>query len=647
MPWYRTGTVSVTNGSVAVVGDQTLWLAQASAGDVFTLDGDKFYEIDSVTDDTHLVLKSAYLGADGTAQSYAIIRNFTSTLPAQLAAKLATLMSDYHVTLDELTAWLAGTGTVTLHDGAGNAYQVKTPAQLATEAGGVLTKNVSGNTDIVLTAEEAANAIIEFTGTLTGAVNVIVPATAHRWIARNSTTGAYALTVKTASGTGLALIAGVPQGIWCDAVNVLRADSDSAKADVDATNAALALKANIDTTNAALALKADLVAGKIPVDQLPAIAITDTYVVNTQTAMLALSAQTGDVAVRSDLNKSFILQGGDPTVLANWQELLTPTDAVLSVFGRTGAVTMLGSDVTAALGFTPRDAASVTDVAHGGTGSATAAGARTNLGAAASGSNADITALTGLVSINGGPIAGMRNRLINANFAIKQRPLSGTITLAAGSYGHDRWKAGASGCTYTYAASGLDTTITISAGSLMQVVEGKNIEGGVYAISHAGTAQARVAVNGAATSGSYATASQATPLLSASATGGQTVTVEFSTGTVSKVMMEPGSTATAFERRPHSLEEAFCYRHCQPIDQIDFEFYGTTSATNLLPIPLIGRMMATPSIMQQPTFSIQNNCSGSSISALNAGLLRLNSNITSNGYTRIGTTGGGLAVSEL
>ena len=59
--------------------------------------------------------------------------------------------------------------------------------------------------------------------------------------------------------------------------------------------------------------------------------------------MLALTAQIGDVAVRTDLNKSFILTATPATTLANWQELLTPTDAVLSVDGSTGAVSLSGT----------------------------------------------------------------------------------------------------------------------------------------------------------------------------------------------------------------------------------------------------------------------------------------------------------------
>ena len=40
-----------------------------------------------------------------------------------------------------------------------------------------------------------------------------------------------------------------------------------------------------------------------------------------------------------------------------------------------------------------------------------------------------------------------KNRLINAQLLINQRGVSGTVTLSAGAYGHDRFKASASGCT--------------------------------------------------------------------------------------------------------------------------------------------------------------------------------------------------------
>jgi hypothetical protein len=83
--------------------------------------------------------------------------------------------------------------------------------------------------------------------------------------------------------------------------------------------------------------------GLIPTNQLPALAITQTSVVASQAAMLALTAQVGDIAVRTDVNKSFILTAEPATTLGNWQELLTPTDSVLSVDGNTGAVSLSGT----------------------------------------------------------------------------------------------------------------------------------------------------------------------------------------------------------------------------------------------------------------------------------------------------------------
>ena len=88
--------------------------------------------------------------------------------------------------------------------------------------------------------------------------------------------------------------------------------------------------------------------GKIPESQIPAVAITDVFTVASQAAMLALTAERGDIAVRSDLNKSFALAAEPASTLANWIELRTPTDAVLSVAGRTGAVTLSNTDVGAA-----------------------------------------------------------------------------------------------------------------------------------------------------------------------------------------------------------------------------------------------------------------------------------------------------------
>lgn len=124
--------------------------------------------------------------------------------------------------------------------------------------------------------------------------------------------------------------------------------SDANKPISTATQNALDLKVDstlVGTANGLAQLGAD---GKVPAAQIPAIAISDTFVVATQAAMLALTAERGDIAVRTDLNQSFILTAEPATTLANWQVLLTPTSPVTSVFGRTGAVTASSGDYTVA-----------------------------------------------------------------------------------------------------------------------------------------------------------------------------------------------------------------------------------------------------------------------------------------------------------
>lgn len=90
-----------------------------------------------------------------------------------------------------------------------------------------------------------------------------------------------------------------------------------------------------------------LVGGLLPTSVLPPLAISQPFAVASQAAMLALTAQRGDVAIRSDLSKSFVLSTDSPGTLADWLELKTPTDAVLSVNGQTGVVLLGAADVSA------------------------------------------------------------------------------------------------------------------------------------------------------------------------------------------------------------------------------------------------------------------------------------------------------------
>ena len=71
--------------------------------------------------------------------------------------------------------------------------------------------------------------------------------------------------------------------------------------------------------------------GLIPTSQLPPLAITDTFVVASEVDMLALTAQVGDVAIRTDINETFILAASPASTLANWKQILTPAAPVQSI----------------------------------------------------------------------------------------------------------------------------------------------------------------------------------------------------------------------------------------------------------------------------------------------------------------------------
>lgn len=77
MSQYKTGTVSVTNGSQVVTGTGTAWLSNIQPGDGFTVAGTQVpYTVGSVDSDGQITLSSPYAGSSGSALAYAIWRDF-------------------------------------------------------------------------------------------------------------------------------------------------------------------------------------------------------------------------------------------------------------------------------------------------------------------------------------------------------------------------------------------------------------------------------------------------------------------------------------------------------------------------------------------------------------------------------------------
>lgn len=112
-----------------------------------------------------------------------------------------------------------------------------------------------------------------------------------------------------------------------------------------------------------LSTKADLVGGKVPTSQIPAVALTKPQVVEDRSAMLKLTAEEGDVAViTSGVDKgTYMLGTGAASVFASWVRLASPDGAVSSVNGQTGVVNLSAADVGGASATHTHTLASITD----------------------------------------------------------------------------------------------------------------------------------------------------------------------------------------------------------------------------------------------------------------------------------------------
>lgn len=185
---------------------------------------------------------------------------------------------------------------------------------------------------------------------------------------------------------------------------------------------------------------------------------------------------------------------------------------------------------------------------------------------------------------------GSKNVLLG-NLRVNQREVSGTVVLTSGQYGHDRFRAGSGGCTYTFSTTSGVTEISISVGTVEQEIEGDNLQTGDYILSWSGTAQGQVDGGGFGTTG-----------VSGALVGGTNSTVEWGTGTLSLPQLEKGSIVTSFDHRDIGEELSLCQRYFwrpSPGDSSTFARYGegswVASSLSAYSIFFPTTMRATPS----------------------------------------------------
>lgn len=77
------------------------------------------------------------------------------------------------------------------------------------------------NADVTLNSTQYGSLIITLTGTLSADINIIFPAQVGEWVVQNKTTGAFAITCKTASGSGVKAPQGVATVIFGDGTDIV------------------------------------------------------------------------------------------------------------------------------------------------------------------------------------------------------------------------------------------------------------------------------------------------------------------------------------------------------------------------------------------------------------------------------------------
>lgn len=187
-----------------------------------------------------------------------------------------------------------------------------------------------------------------------------------------------------------------------------------------------------------------------------------------------------------------------------------------------------------------------------------------------------------------------KNRLINGDFAINQRAFVGGA-LAAGVYGFDRWKAGAGGCNVSLSGG----VLTHTSGALIQVMEAPGLASTTVTVSvedPSGSISVDVdGVTGTITAGAGRRGvSIAVP---SGSTGNVTLKLTATGVTYKRVQVELESTATAFEVRPIGVETLLCQRYCFSISTasgnafVGAAGYGSTSAIGFLYLPVQMRVV--------------------------------------------------------
>lgn len=263
---------------------------------------------------------------------------------------------------------------------------------------------------------------------------------------------------------------------------------------------------------------------------------------------------------------------------------------------------------------------------------------------AANGANSDITSLSAVTSINGGQIAGLRNRIINGAMAVDQRNAGASQTITAGAalaYTVDRFYAYCTGAnvtgqqvagqianTYRYQFTGAASVTGVGFGTRLEAVNTADLAGSTATLSVKLKSSSLTSITWTAyyanTKDTFGTL--ASPTRTQIATGTFTITsteatysAQISVGaaattgieivltggallgtqtlTIGDIQLERGSTSSSFEQRPVGLELALCQRFYYAANEaVSAGAYAGGSTTLFIQYYLPVSMRSNPTI---------------------------------------------------
>lgn len=216
MPWYRQGTVAVTNGQTTVTGTGTSFAANGRVGDAFQGPDGQWYEVTNIASPTVMSILPAYLGVTAASGSYGLapmqgyvkesadrlrqlVEQFGSTLallgnPADVATLRANIGAAARGANGDITSITGLTTALSIAQGG-------TGAKTAAAARTALGLKTAAVADIVGTVSQAGGvptgAIIERGSNANGEYTRYADGTQECWFMASDTTA-----INAALGSG-------------------------------------------------------------------------------------------------------------------------------------------------------------------------------------------------------------------------------------------------------------------------------------------------------------------------------------------------------------------------------------------------------------------------------------------------------------